>query len=103
MLNTEESHINVDIILSYTVSLKFTYLHKEIYLEMLSMKICKNMSQITKQSSSSMLVHRNQTQPIKATEFTNPKYKQIGTKYNANENVKKDNFQALLVTRTSAL
>ena len=56
---------------------------------MLSMKICKNMSQITKQSSSAMLVHKNQTQPITATEFTNPKYKQNGTKYTAYKNIKK--------------
>jgi len=44
VLNTEESHINVDIILACTVSLKYTSLHKEIYLKMLSMKICKNVS-----------------------------------------------------------
>jgi len=44
MLNTKESHTNVDIILAYTVSLKYTSLHKEIYFEMMSVKICKNMS-----------------------------------------------------------
>jgi hypothetical protein len=47
------------------------------------------MSQITKLSSSSLLVHENQTQPIKATEFTNLKYKQNGTKYTAYKNIKK--------------
>jgi hypothetical protein len=67
VFNIEDSHINADIILAYTISLKYTSLNKEIYLKMLSMRICKNMSQITKQSSPSSLVHEYQTQPIKAT------------------------------------
>jgi len=45
VLNTEESHINVDIILANTVLLKYTS-HKEIYFEMMSVKICKNMSRL---------------------------------------------------------
>jgi len=54
-----------------------------------------------------MLMHEYQTQPIQATEFSNPKYKQNGTKYNAYKNVKKkkkgNHFQSLLVTQTPAL
>ena len=44
MLNTEESHINVGIILAYTVSLKYTSLHKEIYFQIMSMNMSRLLS-----------------------------------------------------------